>query len=110
MTQKLETVQPAVQGVRAMEETAARLLEDARAEGAEILSVTRRQAEELAAAALPLDDVAAECTARVEAARAQARQRVLQAEAEAEALRTETAGKLGDCAAQIVRIVSGDQR
>jgi membrane protein involved in colicin uptake len=110
MTQKLETVRPELQGVRALEEAAARLLQEARAEGAEILREARREAEEIAAADLPMDEVEAECAARVEAAHAQARQRVAQAETEAAALREAAAGKVDDCIAQVVRIVSGEGR
>jgi membrane protein involved in colicin uptake len=117
MNQKLETVRPELrpelrelQGVRALEETAARLLEEAEAEGAAILREARRQAEEIAAADLPMDEVAAECAARVEAAHEQARQRIAQAETEAAALRQAAAGKVDDCVAQVVRIVSGEGR
>jgi len=110
MTQKLETVRPELQGVRALEETAARLLDEARAEGAEILRESRRQAETIAAADLPMDEVEAECAARVEAAQEQARKRIAQAEMEAAALRKAAAGKVDDCVAQVVRIVSGEGR
>jgi cell division septum initiation protein DivIVA len=107
MNQKLETVRPGVQGVRALEEEAARLLEDARAEGARLLREARRQAEEIAAADPPAEEVDAQCAARVAAANKEARRRVQQAEAEAGALRERSAGKIDACAGQIVRIVSG---
>jgi membrane protein involved in colicin uptake len=113
MNQKLESVRPELpelQGVRALEETAARLLKEAEAEGTEILREARRRAEEIAAADLPMEEVAAECVARVEAAHEQARQRLAQAEREAAALREAAAGKIDDCVAQVVRIVSGEGR
>lgn len=98
---------PIAQGVKALEDEAARLLESARAEGARILQESRRQAEEMAAAELPTDGVEAECQARIAAARDHARELMAQAEAEAAALRERAADRIHALAGEIVRIVSG---
>ena len=93
--------------VREMETEAARLREEAKASAAEKLRKARDEAEKIASGDLPMDEVAAECDARVKKARENAEGALGEADETARALREYAAAKVEDCVAEIVRVVTG---
>ena len=94
--------------VQAIEDEAARLLDEASAEGEKILREARAEAARMDEEDPPLAEVEQASAERIEAARLRAREIISAGEAEAAALKERTSGRIDTYAQQIVGIVSGE--
>lgn len=92
-----------------MEDEAARLLEAARSSAMEIAEKAREEARSLSAASISLDDAAAECAARLAAAKEDTSRMLLDADRQAEVARARARDNGDRYVQEIVRVVTGER-
>ncbi len=95
--------------VQAMEEEAARVLEEAKSEAADILQKARDEARKMSSSELPLDDVKAECAKIVKDAEQKAGAEMKQAETRAADIKAGMADKASQYAKELASIVLGEK-
>jgi len=96
-------------GVQAMEEEAARVLDEAKAEAGEILQKARDEARQLASTDLPLDDVKKECVKIVDDAKKKAESESKETEKRSADIKSSAGKKVDSYASMMVSIVSGEK-
>jgi F0F1-type ATP synthase membrane subunit b/b' len=96
-------------GVQAMEEEAARVLDEAKAQASDIVQKARDESRSLASADLPLDDVKAECSKIVDDARKKAESDAKATDKRAADIRSNVGEKIDEYAKLMVSIVTGEK-
>jgi vacuolar-type H+-ATPase subunit H len=94
-------------GVRAIEVEAERILADARAEADDILLKGKKEARQILAAELPLDEVKASCKEVTQRATEEANTELARLEKKASEISADASKKVDRLAEDIVRIVTG---
>jgi vacuolar-type H+-ATPase subunit H len=95
--------------VQAMEEEAARVIEEAKAKASDILQRSREEARKMASEQLPLDDVKAECAKIVKDAKQNADTEMKKAGKHAAEIKAGAEGKTDKYANSMVSIVLGEK-
>lgn len=96
-------------GVQAMEEEAARVLDEARAKASDIVQKAREESRSLASSELPLDDVKAECAKIVDDASKKAESDAKKTEKRAADIKSSASKKVVEYAVLMVSIVTGEK-
>ena len=95
--------------VQAVEEEAARVIEEAKAKAGDILQKSRDEARKMTSEQLPLDDVKAECEKIVKDAQQKAEAAIKQAEKHAADIKSGTVSKTDEYARLMVNAVLGEK-
>ena len=96
-------------GVQAMEDEAARVIDEAKSKAADVLQKAREEARNMANSDLPLEDVKAEAATLVDEARKKAQADSKESDKRAADIKAGASKKAEDYAAQMVSIVSGEK-
>ena len=96
-------------GVKAMEEEAARILEEAKVKASDILQKAREESRSIANSELPLDDVKAECAKIVDDARKKAESEAKATEKRAAEIKSSASKKVDGYAKLMVSIITGEK-
>ena len=96
-------------GVQAMEDEAARVLDEAKAKAADIVQKAREESRSMAGSELPLDDVKSEAATIVEEAKKKAESNSKQSDKRAADIKASASRKADDYASQMIGIVTGEK-